>query len=85
MSYFEKRESETFDRNGSKIISFLAYETHAAKENSPCHQRESEKYDSFLERLDNSSLIDDQLSSLVNLMGQVSRKEIKWIVDILSI
>lgn len=55
------------------------------QKNSPCHQRESEKYDSFLESLDNSSLIDDQFSCLVNLMGQVSRKEIKWIVNILSI
>ena len=60
----KKRESETFDRNGSKIISFLTYETNPLKfwrlqKNSPCHQREFEKYDSFLEGLNNSSLIDN--------------------------
>ena len=61
----KKRESETFVRTDPKIISFLTYEAklikiwHATKENSPCHQRESEKYDSFLEGLNNSSLIDN--------------------------
>ena len=31
MSNFEKRESETFDRNSPKIISFLTYETNPLK------------------------------------------------------
>ena len=38
-----------------------------------------------LVKLDDSTLINNQLACFINLMGQVGRKEIKWIVNILSI
>ena len=42
------------------------------------------KWDQLV-RLDNSTLINNQLACFINLMGQVSRKEIKWIINILSV
>ena len=38
-----------------------------------------------LVKLDDSTLINNQLACFINLMGQVGSKEIKWIVDILSV
>ena len=38
-----------------------------------------------LVKLDDSTLINNQFACFINLMGQVSCKEIKWIINILSV